>query len=89
IPAIAGSYGPISSYLVAIRFIGHATDVVQAGRHRYRDGVFRVPTLFRWEYVASGTQHTAEVASAPEHILSLNEGTREARCIRFLLDGSI
>ncbi|KAJ7458885.1 cytochrome P450 [Mycena latifolia] len=73
IPAI-GSKGVISSYISALRFLFRATDVLQQGYSQYRDGIFRVPTLFRWYYVACGPQRFAELASAPEDILSLNAG---------------
>ncbi|KAJ7652562.1 cytochrome P450, partial [Mycena rosella] len=74
IPAIADSRGIISSYIVALKFLLHAPDMIHQGYYQYRDGVFRVPKLFRWDYVANGTQHIAEVASAPEDVLSFNEG---------------
>ncbi|KAJ7501718.1 cytochrome P450 [Mycena galericulata] len=77
IPAIVGSKGPISSYLAALHYLGHGKDVIQQGYYRYSDGVFRVPTLFRWDYVASGPWRTAEIASAPEHILSFNQGAAD------------
>jgi hypothetical protein len=77
IPAITGSEGPISSYWGAIQFLSRAPDVIQEGYLKYRNGAFRVPTLFRWTYVVNGTQHIAEVASAPEHVLSAVEGIED------------
>ncbi|KAJ7454170.1 cytochrome P450 [Mycena latifolia] len=74
IPAIAGPPGFISSYLPALHFVFHAKDVLHRGYSQYRDGVFRVPTLFRWDYVACGAQRVAEIVSAPDHILSFVEG---------------
>ncbi|KAJ7445901.1 cytochrome P450 [Mycena latifolia] len=78
IPAIVGSKGILSSYMAALHFLRHATDVIHQGYYKYRDGVFRVPTLFRWDYIANGTQHLAEIASAPEHILSFNAGVADS-----------
>ncbi|KAJ7666364.1 cytochrome P450 [Mycena rosella] len=78
IPAVAGSKGVISSYLAGLRFPFHAADVVQQGYCQYRNGVFRVATLFRWEYLVSGSQRIAEVASAPEHVISFHEGIIDA-----------
>ncbi|KAJ6500258.1 cytochrome P450 [Mycena vulgaris] len=77
IPAIIGAKGPISSYLGAIHFLRNATAVVQQGYYKHPDGVFRVPTLFHWEYVANGPQRIAEVAAAPEEILSFKEGVSD------------
>ncbi|KAJ7501714.1 cytochrome P450 [Mycena galericulata] len=78
IPAVVGSKGPVSSYLTALRFLGHGNDVIGQGYHQYPDGVFRVPTLFRWDYIANGPQRTAEIASAPEHILSFQQGVADS-----------
>jgi hypothetical protein len=75
--ALIGSRGPISSYLAAIRLFRHATDVIDQGYYQYPGGIFRVPALFGWNYVANGSQHIAEIASAPEHLLrSANEDVR-------------
>ncbi|KAJ7765820.1 cytochrome P450 [Mycena maculata] len=73
IPAFIGGNGPISSYLAAIHFFRHPSDVIQQGYSHYPSGVFRVPTLFEWYYVASGPQRTAEIAAAPDHLLSALE----------------
>ncbi|KAJ6558751.1 cytochrome P450 [Mycena vulgaris] len=78
IPAILGSKGVISSYLAALHWIRDATDVIHQGYYQYRDGVFRISTLFRWDFVANGPQRIAEIASAPEHILSFNEGVADS-----------
>ncbi|KAJ7687915.1 cytochrome P450 [Mycena rosella] len=77
IPAIIGSKGVISSYTAALHYLRHATDVIQQGYQKYPDGVFRVPTLVRWDYVANGAQRLAELSSAPDHILSFNEGASD------------
>ncbi|KAJ7441718.1 cytochrome P450 [Mycena latifolia] len=74
IPAIIGSQGIISSYMAALHFLHHAMDVIHQGYYQHSDGVFRVPTFSNWEYVANGIQHLAEIAAAPEDVLSLNEG---------------
>ncbi|KAJ7451385.1 cytochrome P450 [Mycena latifolia] len=76
IPTIA-SPGFLASYLPALHFMFHAKDILHQGYNEYRDGVFRVPTLFRWDYVACGPQRVMEIASAPEHILSFDEGVSD------------
>ncbi|KAJ6585896.1 cytochrome P450 [Mycena capillaripes] len=73
IPAIPGSNGLISSYMAALRFLQHSTEIISAGYSQDRNGIFRFPRLSRWEYVANGRDHVLEVASAPAHILSLDE----------------
>ncbi|KAJ7258283.1 hypothetical protein C8J57DRAFT_1073788, partial [Mycena rebaudengoi] len=77
IPAVVGSKGPISSYVAALHFLYNATDVINQGYREYRNGVFLVPTLLRWDYVANGRKRIEEVASAPEHILSLEESVAD------------
>ncbi|KAJ7473570.1 cytochrome P450 [Mycena latifolia] len=74
IPAVVGSKGGIASYIPALHFLLHAPDVVHQGYYQYRDGVFRVRRLFRWDYVANGAQRIAEIAAAPEGILSFYGG---------------
>lgn len=81
IPAITGSNGIVSSYLAALHILSHANAVIQDGYVKYREGVFRIPMLFRWEYVASGARHILEIAAAPEHILSFQAGVAEVRSI--------
>jgi hypothetical protein len=44
----------------------HAADMVQKGCEEHRNGVFRVPDLLRWEYVANGPKLTAKIIAAPE-----------------------
>ncbi|KAJ7124671.1 cytochrome P450 [Mycena crocata] len=78
IPAITGSNGIVSSYLAALHILNHANAVIQDGYAKYREGIFRVPMLFRWEYVASGARHILEIAAAPEHILSFQAGVAES-----------
>lgn len=85
IPAIIGSKGPISSYLGAIHFLRNATEVVQQGYNKHPDGVFRVPTLFHWEYVVNGPQRIAEVAAAPEEILSFKEGVSDVSLCPYIV----
>ncbi|KAJ6542513.1 cytochrome P450 [Mycena vulgaris] len=77
IPAIVGSEGLVSSYMAALHFMRHATDVIQQGYDRYPGGIFRTPTFFRWDYVANGSQRIKEIASAPESVLSFNEATAD------------
>ncbi|KAJ6451927.1 cytochrome P450 [Mycena sanguinolenta] len=89
IPALIGGNGPISSYLAAMHFFRHASDVIQQGYSHHRSGVFRVPALFQWYYVASGPQHTAEMASAPDHLLSASEALEDFLALDYTLGPEI
>jgi hypothetical protein len=51
--------------------------VITQGYYEYRNSVFRVPTLFRWDYVANGSKRILEIASASEHILSFQQGVAD------------
>jgi hypothetical protein len=35
--------------------------------------------MFRWDYIVSGTTLVDELASAPENVMSMVEGTQEVR----------
>ncbi|KAJ7509510.1 cytochrome P450, partial [Mycena galericulata] len=76
VPAV-GSSGIWEYYTGGFRFLLHAPDMVKHGCREYPGRVFRVPRLFRWEFVVSGATLINEVASAPESILSSVGGTQE------------
>ncbi|KAJ7937288.1 cytochrome P450 [Mycena leptocephala] len=77
IPAVVGTNGLISYYLAALHLLRNAADVIQRGYTQYHNGIFRIPKLHRWDYVANGKQRIAEVASAPEDVLSFNYGVED------------
>ncbi|KAJ7137551.1 cytochrome P450 [Mycena crocata] len=79
IPAVVGSEGFFASYVAVYRYLREGPSIIQKGSEQYRNGVFRVPRLFRWDYVVEGKQRIAELAGAPEHILSFTEGVAEVR----------
>ncbi|KAJ7660365.1 cytochrome P450 [Mycena polygramma] len=76
IPAL-GSTGLISSYLTALQLFSNATEMITQGYYQYRDGVFRIPTLFHWDYVANGQKRVLEIAAAPDDILSFQDGVAD------------
>ncbi|KAJ7196258.1 cytochrome P450 [Mycena pura] len=82
IPAIPGSKG-LLYYVAALRFLRNGFDVVNQGYYQHRNGVFRVPGLFRWEYIANGPQHTAEMAAAPDDSLSFMEALRDILAVDY------
>ncbi|KAJ7730228.1 cytochrome P450 [Mycena maculata] len=78
IPAVIGSHGLISSFTAAYHFLHHPMEVVQQGYDQYRDGVFRVPRLFRWDYIVTGPKRIAEVGSASDDVLSFYQGAADS-----------
>ncbi|KAJ7736224.1 cytochrome P450 [Mycena maculata] len=69
IPTV-GSSGIWDYYTGGFRFLIRAPPMVKEGCTRYPGRVFRVPRLFNWEFVVSGSTLIDEVASAPEGIMS-------------------
>ncbi|KAJ7113179.1 cytochrome P450 [Mycena epipterygia] len=76
---VVGSDGLISSYVAALRFLIYSADIIEKGYHQFPASVFRVPLLYRFHYVANGSQRIKEVASAPDSVLSFSEGASDAR----------
>ncbi|KAJ7086862.1 cytochrome P450 [Mycena belliarum] len=89
IPTIAEAEGVLSSHRTALRFLGNATDVVARGCHQFPEGVFRLPTLFRWEYVANGLQRLSEIAAAPENILSFHDGAADSLQTEYTIGAAV
>ncbi|KAJ7133809.1 cytochrome P450 [Mycena filopes] len=89
IPALVGSKGVLSSYGAAVNVLRNATEVITEGYYSGRDGVYRFPTLFRWDYIAYGKKRLLEIGSAPEHILSFQEGVAEGLQIRFTMGAAL
>lgn len=83
IPAVVGGDGLLSSYIGVYRYLVEAPAIISRGSKQYRDGVYRVPRLFRWDYVVEGRQRIAELAAAPENVLSFLEGVAEV-CHHYL-----
>ncbi|KAF8198766.1 cytochrome P450 [Mycena galopus ATCC 62051] len=76
IPAVS-SAGIWQYYAGAARYILQAPEIIEEGCNRYPGRVFRVPRMFRWDYIVSGTALVDELASAPENVMSMVEGTQE------------
>ncbi|KAJ6557712.1 cytochrome P450 [Mycena capillaripes] len=64
--------------MAALHMLRNAAEVITEGYYKDRSAVFRFPTLFRWDYVATGKKHVLEIAAAPEHILSFNEAAADS-----------
>ncbi|KAK7061206.1 cytochrome P450 [Favolaschia claudopus] len=77
IPAALGGSNIFTYHLAALRLLWNGADVIQRGYTEYRDGLYRIPKLYRWDYVANGKKRIAEVADAPEDVLSFNYGVED------------
>ncbi|KAJ7097132.1 cytochrome P450 [Mycena belliarum] len=77
IPAV-GASGIWGYYTGGLRYMLHAPEMVQEGCTLYPGKAFRVPRLFRWDFIVSGKTLIDEVASAPESILSALEGNKDS-----------
>ncbi|KAF8183255.1 hypothetical protein K438DRAFT_1975120 [Mycena galopus ATCC 62051] len=64
----------LSSCMTAFELQFHAMKMFRKAYSQHGNGVFRLPTFSRWTYLISERKYIAEVASAPEHIVSFNEG---------------
>ncbi|CAK5266785.1 unnamed protein product [Mycena citricolor] len=77
VPAVIGSGGWVDSLKAARYFEEQPMEVVQKGYDEYKDGVFRIPRRWRWDYVVTGPQRIKEVSGAPSEVLSFNDGSGE------------
>ncbi|KAJ6557762.1 cytochrome P450 [Mycena capillaripes] len=89
IPALIESSNFVSSYAAAYQFLNNATEIVLRGYILNRNGVFRIPRPYRWDYVANGAKRIAEVAAAPENILSFAEGVNETLQVTYMMGAEI
>ncbi|KAJ7930490.1 cytochrome P450 [Mycena leptocephala] len=77
-PLIGGG-GRISRCLGSVEFLRNSRQLLGEGYCQNPTSVFRVPILLRdWLYIACGSKHVQEIASAPDHILSFEESLKEA-----------
>jgi hypothetical protein len=77
IPAV-GASGIWAYYTGGWRYLFRAPEMVEEGCRKYRGRVFRVPRLFRWDFIISGSTLVQEAVTAAENVLSLAEANREA-----------
>ncbi|KAJ7124673.1 cytochrome P450 [Mycena crocata] len=77
VPPLVGSDGLWSSYIAAFQFLGHSLELVHQGYDADHDGVYRIPRLFRWDYVVCGPKRTAEVVAASDDVLSFQHGAED------------
>jgi len=81
--------GLLSYYVTAYQLFKNSTDFVLQGYIRDRDGVFRIPRFFRWDYLANGVRRISEVAAARENVLSFEEGADETLQVTYMMGAEI
>ena len=61
------------------------TNLTSLSSFKWPGAVFRVPDLFRWSLIASGSKHLEELYKAPENVFSSMEAINEVSSISELL----
>ncbi|KAJ6494229.1 cytochrome P450 [Mycena sanguinolenta] len=77
IPAV-GLSGLLGYYTGGWRFLFHGPEMLAEGCAKYHGRVFRVPRVFRWNFVVSGADLIQDVVTAPENVLSSVVANRDA-----------
>ncbi|CAK5282148.1 unnamed protein product [Mycena citricolor] len=85
VPAVIGSGGWIDSLKAAHYFEEQPMEVIQTGYDELKDGVFRIPRRWRWDYVVTSPQRVKEVSAAASEILSFDEGSGDAIQIKYTM----
>ncbi|KAF7351479.1 hypothetical protein MSAN_01580100 [Mycena sanguinolenta] len=89
VPPLVEVDGLWSYYATAYRFIKNSSDLILQAYVRDRHGVFRIPRLFRWDYLANGADRVAEVAAAREDVLSFMHGVDETLQVSYMMGSEI
>ncbi|KAJ6569296.1 cytochrome P450 [Mycena capillaripes] len=76
IPAV-GAPGIWDYYTGGFKYFLRTPEMVQEGCQRYPGRVFRVPRLFCWDFIVSGPVLINELASAPDTVFSILDGSQE------------
>ncbi|KAF7303498.1 Cytochrome P450 [Mycena indigotica] len=78
VPAVGNAaHNPLAYYLDLVRFLGDARGMLAAAYAKNPTGVVRFPTMFRWEYVANGAKHAAEIAAVSDDVLSFHDAVSD------------
>ncbi|KAJ7240650.1 cytochrome P450 [Mycena haematopus] len=80
---------PWSYYTAAYQFFKNSSDPILQGYLRDRNGVFRIPRFFRWDYLANGADRISEVAAAREDVLSIAHGVEETLQVSYMMGSEI
>ncbi|KAJ3571229.1 hypothetical protein NP233_g3894 [Leucocoprinus birnbaumii] len=79
IPTI-GHSSRVLSYISALQIFEHGRQIIAEGYKKYPTGLFKIPTLLKWEFVVGGGQYVDDMRRAGEE-LSFHQGGVES--IRF------
>jgi len=88
IPSVTSEL-PLLSYLGTFQFLTNSSDMINKGVKRWPGAVFRVPDLFRWNLIATGSKHLEELYKAPENLLSSMKAIDELLQIDYTLGVNI
>jgi len=69
IPSVASDL-PLLSYLGTFRFFTNSTDMINKDAKKWSGAIFKIPELFQWVIVATGSKHFEELYKAPESVFS-------------------
>ncbi|KAI6014535.1 cytochrome P450 [Pisolithus microcarpus] len=69
--------GSTNSWRSAIKNLRGASGFIQEGYNKYKNGPFKIPMLYNWIVVVSGTKLLDEVRVAPDDQLSAIEGAND------------
>lgn len=69
--------GSTNSWRSAIKNLRGASGSIQEGYNKYKNGPFKIPMLYNWIVVISGTKLLEEVRVAPDDQLSAIEGAND------------
>ncbi|KAJ7620650.1 cytochrome P450 [Mycena polygramma] len=88
IPAV-GVSGIWDYYTGGYRYLFRGPDMLSEGCRRYPGRVFRVPRVFRWDFIISGRNLIKEVVNAPEDALSAVVANRDSLQMDFTMGREI
>ncbi|KAI6014568.1 hypothetical protein PISMIDRAFT_6861 [Pisolithus microcarpus 441] len=77
--------GSTNSWWSAIKNLKGTSGIIQEGYNKYKNAPFKIPTLYNWIVIVSGTKLLDEVRAAPDDQLSAVEGTNDFFKIAFIM----
>ncbi|KAL4062167.1 cytochrome P450 [Scleroderma citrinum] len=85
----AGSTTWIGSYFFAFKSLSGASGLVQEGYDKYKNTLFKIPTLYTWIVVVSGDKLLEEMRKVPEEHLSAVVGGEDLLKLRYTVGPKI
>ncbi|EIW86892.1 cytochrome P450 [Coniophora puteana RWD-64-598 SS2] len=88
IPTV-GPRGYFSSYYGAVRFIGHAREMIQEGYEKFKGGVYKVPMVDRWVVVVTDPDSIDELRKKTEEELSFDQATKDLLRVEYTFGNEV